>query len=82
MIGERKHTQPLRERRKGHIEPFVKRKRRNCKQQKVQKRKWRVRKQVASLMEHGKAEDKGNTVARDAEKGLLGHEKVYDWYGL
>lgn len=66
MTGEQKHTQPLREGRKGHIEPFVKRKGRNCTYQKVQKRKVRVRNQVASLKKHGKSEGKGNTVARDA----------------
>lgn len=86
MNGEQKHTQPPREGRKGHIEPFVKRKGRNCKYQKVQERKGRVRKQVASLEKRGKAEGKGNFAAKDAEKGLLvgkmGHEKVYDQYDL
>lgn len=86
MIGEQKHTQPLREGRKGHIEPFVKRKGRNYQYQKVQKRKGRVRKQGASLKKRGKAEGKGNMVAKDVEKGLLvgkmGYEKVYDQYDL
>lgn len=86
MSGEQKHTQPLREGRKGHIEPFVKKIGRNCKYQKVQKTKGRVRKQVASLKKHGKAEGRENMVAKDAVKGLLvgkmGHEKMYDQYDL
>lgn len=81
-----KHSQPLREGREGHIEPFVKRKGRNCEHQKVQRRKGRVRKQVASLKKHGKAKSKGNMVVRHAEKGLLvekvGHEKVYHQHDL
>lgn len=86
MSGEQKHIQPLREEGKGHIEPFVKRKGRNFKNQKVRRRKGGARKQVVSFKKRGKAEGKRNMVVRDVEKELLvgkmGHEKVYHQYEL